>query len=72
MYARAEQYFERCFQWNTKTGLDARLRAAHLCEKNLNERVRAIELYKEVATHEVDAKRVEEANRRLTELGAKK
>jgi len=71
MYARAAAYFERCFQWNTKTGLDARMRAAKLYEK-LNERAKAIELYKEIRDHEIDTKRVDEANRRLTELGAKK
>ncbi len=72
MYARSAGYFERCFQWNPKTQFDARMRAARLYERNLNERARAIELYKEVTTHEVDNKRVEEAQRRLTELGAKK
>jgi tetratricopeptide (TPR) repeat protein len=72
MYGRAAQYFERCFQWNPKTQLDARMRAARLYEKQLNERARAIELYKEVTTHEIDNKRVEEAQRRLTDLGAKK
>jgi tetratricopeptide (TPR) repeat protein len=71
MYARAAQYFERCFQWDTKTKLDARMRAAKLYEK-LIERARAIELYKDVTTHEIDNKRVEEAQKRLSELGAKK
>jgi TolA-binding protein len=68
--ARAAQYFERCFQWNSKTQLDARMRAAKLYEK-LNERARAIEIYREVVTHEVDPKRVEEAQRRLQELNSK-
>jgi tetratricopeptide (TPR) repeat protein len=67
-YGRAAQYYERCFQWNPKTHFDARLRAARLYERT-NERVRAIEIYKEITTHEtIDPKRVEEANRRLTEL----
>ena len=69
--ARAAQYFERCFQWNTKTQLDARMRAARLYEK-LNERARAKELYQEIVTHEVDPKRLEEAQRRLADLGGAK
>jgi TolA-binding protein len=68
--ARAAQYFERCFQWNSKTQLDARMRAAKLYEK-LNERARAIEIYREIVTHEVDQKRLEEAQRRLQDLGSK-
>jgi TolA-binding protein len=69
--ARAAQYFERCFQWNSKTHLDGRLRAAKLYER-MNERARAIEIYREVVTHEVDPKHVEEANRRLADLGGAK
>jgi TolA-binding protein len=72
MYDRAAGYFERCFQWNPKTQFDARLRAARLYDRMLNERNRAIEIYKEITQRETDAKRMEEAQRRLTELGAKK
>ncbi len=72
MYARAAAYFERCFQWDTKTKLDARMRAAKLYETRLNDRGKAKDLYQEVVTHEIDSKRVEEAQRRLTDLGAKK
>jgi hypothetical protein len=71
-YDRAAAYFERCFQWNTKTQHDARLRAARLYEKYLNERNRAMEIYKEITQTEIDPKRVEEAERRLSDLGAKK
>jgi TolA-binding protein len=71
-YARAATYFERCFQWNPKTHFDARLRAARLYERNLNERAKALEIYREITTHETDAARVEEAQRRITELGGKK
>jgi tetratricopeptide (TPR) repeat protein len=67
-YGRAAAYYERCFQWNPKTQYDARLRAAHLYDKQLNERSRAIELYKEITTHETDAKRIAEAQKRLAEL----
>jgi len=65
---RAAQYFERGFQWNPNTQLDARLRAARLYDKALNDRVRAVELYKEITTHETDPKRLQEAQKRLAEL----
>ncbi len=71
-YRRAAQYFERCFQWNSNTQFDARLRAARLYDKYLQERTRAIELYRDVTTHETDPKRIAEAQKRLTELTAKK
>jgi hypothetical protein len=71
-FDRAAGYFERCFQWNSKTQFDARLRAARLYDRYLNERNHAIEIYKEVTTRETDAKRIEEAQRRLAELGTKK
>jgi hypothetical protein len=71
-YDRAAGYFERCFQWNPKTQFDARLRAARLYDRALNERNRAIEIYKEITNRETDPKRLEEAQKRLTELGAKK
>jgi tetratricopeptide (TPR) repeat protein len=71
-YDRAAAYFERCFQWNPKTHFDARLRAARLYERYQSERGHAMEIYKEITTHETDPKRVEEAQKRLTDLSAKK
>jgi hypothetical protein len=70
--ARAAAYFERCFQWNPKTNLDARLRAARLYERSLNERAKAQQIYQEITTHETDQKRVEEAQARLNALSARK
>jgi tetratricopeptide (TPR) repeat protein len=71
-YRRAAAYFERCFQWTPNTQLDARIRAARLYDKTLNERNRAIEIYREITTHETDPKRMQEAQKRLAELtGAK-
>lgn len=67
-YRRAAQYYERCFQWNPKTHYDARSRAAHIYDKELHERTRAIELYREVTTNETDPARVQEATRRIAEL----
>jgi TolA-binding protein len=71
-YRRAAHYYERCVQWNMNTQYDARLRAARLYDKHLDDRVRAVELYKEVLTHETDEKRRQEATKRLSELSAKK
>jgi TolA-binding protein len=67
-YRRSAAYFERCFQWNPKTTSDARIRAARIYDKQLADRSRAIEIYKEVTTHETDAKRIAEAHKRLQEL----
>jgi len=69
---RAAVYFERCFQWNNKTHFDARIRAARLYDKAQLDRGRAIELYKEVTTHETDEKQRDEAQKRLTELSGSK
>jgi hypothetical protein len=71
-YRRAALYFERSFQWNPTTQLDGRLRAARIYDKNLPERGRAIELYKEITTHETDQKRHAEATKRLKELSGSK
>lgn len=64
---RAARYYERCFQWNPKTHTDARLRAAHLYEKT--DRAHAIEIYKDVVGTEIDNARIEEAKKRIAELG---
>jgi TolA-binding protein len=71
-FDRAAAYFDRCYQWNPKTQFDARLRAARLYDRHLNERNKAIDIYQEITRRETDAKRIEEAQRRLTELGGKK
>ena len=71
-YRRAAQYFERCFQWNPNTQLDARLRAARLYDRQLAERGRAMELYREITTHETDPRRLQEAQKRLTDLAGAK
>jgi TolA-binding protein len=71
-YRRAAIYYERCFQWNPNTQFDARIRAARLYDKYLHERSHAIELYKDVTTHETDPKRIAEAQKRITDLSEKK
>ncbi len=67
---RAVAYFERCFQWNPHTSTDARLRAARIYDRTLHDRTRAVALYKEVLNRDTDAKRLDEARRRLTELSS--
>lgn len=71
-YRRSAMYYERCFQWNPKTQMEARIRAARLYDKSLAERARALELYKEVTTHETDPRRYQEAMKRLGELSSTK
>lgn len=70
-YRRAAAYYERSFQWNPLTQNDGRLRAARLYDKMAMDRPRAIELYKEVIQHDTDPQRLQEAQRRLVELGGK-
>ncbi|MBM3996508.1 MAG: hypothetical protein FJ303_20500 [Planctomycetes bacterium] len=72
MHYLAVEYYQRCFQWNPKTSYDARLRAARIFDKQLNNRTRALELYREVKTHEVDPRRHAEADRRIAELTGSK
>jgi hypothetical protein len=67
-YDRAARYFERSFQWVKGSRTDARLRAAVLYDRHLNERGRAIELYREEIAHDTDAERIRQAERRLGEL----
>ncbi len=67
---RAAAYFERCYQWNPRTQHDARIRAARIYDRSLNDRAKALELYREVTTHEIDARRIQEANKRLQELSS--
>ena len=71
-YGRSAQYFERCFQWNPNTQLDARIRAARIYDRQTHERGKAIDLYKEVKTHETDPKRIAEADKRLSDLMGQK
>jgi len=71
-YRRAAVYYERSFQWNPLTQNDGRIRAARLYDKMSLDRTRAVELYKEVIQHDTDPQRLQEAQRRLAELGAAK
>jgi tetratricopeptide (TPR) repeat protein len=67
-YARSAAYFERACQWRKGTRTDARLRAALIYDKQLNERNKAIELYRDVISNDTDQVRVKDAQKRLAEL----
>jgi tetratricopeptide (TPR) repeat protein len=67
-YRRAALYYERCFQWHGHTHFDARIRAARLYDKQLLDRGRAIELYREVKNKETEPSWIQEAEKRLNEL----
>lgn len=71
-YDRAARYFERSFQWVKGSRSDARLRAATLYDKQLNERSKAIELYRGVLDHDTDPDRLRQAEKRLAELNGRK
>jgi tetratricopeptide (TPR) repeat protein len=71
-YDRAAKYFERSTQWVKGYHTDARLRAAALYDRQLNERSKAIELYRAVVDHDTDAERIRQAEKRLAELTGRK
>ncbi len=71
-FRRAALYFERSVEWNPTTQLDGRLRAARIYDKNLPERAKAIELYRQITQNETDQKRVQEAEKRLKDLSGGK
>jgi hypothetical protein len=71
-YDRAAKYFERSFQWKKGTSTDARLRAAYLYDRQLNERAKAIELYRDEIAHDTDTERIKQAEKRLAELVGQK
>lgn len=72
MYYRAVEYYQRCYQWNPRTTHDARIRAARIYDKQLLNRGKAIELYREVTTHETEPRRIQEAQKRIVELSSTK
>ncbi len=71
-YYRAAEYYMRCVQWNIKTQSEARIRAARIYDKQLNNRAKAIQMYREVTSHETNAQRTQEAQKRLAELSGSK
>ncbi|HEX4611291.1 MAG TPA: hypothetical protein VH092_24070 [Urbifossiella sp.] len=72
-FDRAARYYERSFQWARGSRTDARLKAATLYDRQLNERTKAIALYRDVVEHDIDPERIRIAERRLNDLtGGKK
>jgi hypothetical protein len=71
-YDRAARYFERSFQWKKGISTDARLRAATLYDRQLNDRSKAIELYRDEIAHDTDADRIKQAEKRLSDLVGQK
>ena len=67
-YSRAAAYFERANQWAKGTQNDALMRAARLYDRQLNDKGKALELYREDIAHDTDAARIKEAERRLADL----
>lgn len=70
-YHRAALYYERAHQWNPLTSTDARLRAARIYDRMGIDKTRAVELYKEIVQQETDTQRIQEAQRRLADLGSR-
>jgi hypothetical protein len=71
-YERAAAYLERSFQWNKASATDARLRAAQIYDRHLRNLDKAKDLYKAVMNHDTNPARVQEAEKRLTELSTRR
>jgi len=69
---RSAAYFERAYQWRKGTRTDALMRAARLYDKSLNERTKAIDLYRLEIAQDTDQARIKEAEKRLAELTGRK
>ncbi|MCZ2342142.1 MAG: hypothetical protein LC104_10165 [Bacteroidales bacterium] len=67
-YGRAAAFYERSYQWQKGSRTDAVMRAARLYDRQLNEKGKAIELYRLEVETDTDAARLKEADRRLAEL----
>jgi TolA-binding protein len=67
-YERAAEYFQRAYQWRKGTANDSRMRAAIIYDKTLNERSKAVEMYREVVAHDTSQARIQQAEKRLAEL----
>lgn len=67
-YARSALYYERSCQWRKTGRTDARIRAARIYDKQLGDRSKAIEMYRDVVDHDTDSDRIKEAERRLADL----
>ncbi|MBY0459627.1 MAG: hypothetical protein K2V38_20095 [Gemmataceae bacterium] len=71
-YDRAAKYYERSFQWVKGARTDARLRAATLYDRQLNERTKAVDLYRAVVEHDTNPDHIKQAEKRIGELTGRK
>ena len=71
-YDRAAKYYERSFQWVKGSRTDARLRAATLYDRQLNERTKAVDLYRAVVEHDTNPEHIKQAEKRVGELTGRK
>ncbi|AMV29087.1 hypothetical protein VT84_32125 [Gemmata sp. SH-PL17] len=71
-YDRAAKYYERSFQWVKGSRTDARLRAATLYDRQLNERTKAVDLYRAVVEHDTNPDHIKQAEKRVGELTGRK
>jgi TolA-binding protein len=69
-YRRAAVYYERACDWNPNTDTDACLKSARLYDRQLNDRTKAVQMYRHVVTHSANQKHVDEAKKRIGELSA--
>lgn len=67
-FERAAAYFERSVSWRKGTRTDALMRAARIQDRALNERGKAIDLYRRVIDTDTEPVRIKEAEKRLAEL----
>ena len=67
----AAWFFERCFQWDTRTKHDALIRAARIYDHKLKETGTALEFYGWVYESQVDPAQRAEAQKRRNELRAR-
>jgi len=67
-YERAAAYFERVAVWKKGSRTDARLRAAYIYDKILNERSKAVNMYREEIANDTDPERIKFAESRIAEL----
>ncbi len=70
-YFKAAAAYERAYQWNPRTILPAKFRAAKLYDEKLMQRDKAVELYKQVAVERLYKDDAEFAARRVIQLTGK-
>ena len=67
-FAKAAAAYERAYQWNARTILPAKFRAAKLYDEKLMQRDKAVMLYKQVVVERLYKRDAEHAAKRVIEL----